>query len=56
MELEHIISIIQENPTKNYIVHVKIPKDSIPSVLLKNIKEPGEDELNHPSWPNKEIY
>jgi indolepyruvate decarboxylase len=55
-QLESVISLIQKDADKSFIVHVKIPRTSIPAVLKASLEEAGEDEWQHPNWPPKEIF
>lgn len=55
-QLTEAISVIQRETAKTFIVHVKIPKLSIPVVLKGGLEEAGEDECTHPNWPPKNSF
>ncbi|MBM3633662.1 MAG: hypothetical protein FJX03_08205 [Alphaproteobacteria bacterium] len=55
-ELEQAIHDIHKNPHKSFIVNVKIPTLSVPSVLNATLDNAGEDEINNPNWPPKDVF
>jgi len=53
-KLQNAITKIKKNSDKYYVVQVKIPSDSYPSVIkasISDISEPGEDEWRDPKYP-----
>ena len=55
-QLARVISFIKKDTDKTFIVHVKIPKASIPAVLKASLEEAGEDEHHHPKWPPQNLF
>jgi Pyruvate decarboxylase and related thiamine pyrophosphate-requiring enzymes len=55
-QLQDVLSAVQKDLDKNFIIHVKIPKLSVPLVLNHTLKEAGEDELKHPNWPDSATF
>jgi indolepyruvate decarboxylase len=55
-ELQSVIKEILMKPKDSFIIHVKIPKLSIPSSLIQSLDGPGEDELTHPQWPPENVF
>jgi indolepyruvate decarboxylase len=51
--LKKVISEIKQNEDKFFIVTIKIPKYSTPSLIKDGLKQPGEDETSNPQWPPK---
>ncbi|MEO0339895.1 MAG: alpha-keto acid decarboxylase family protein, partial [Bacteroidota bacterium] len=50
-ELAETMCIIEENPDRNFLVEVVVPKTDIPADLLAATPGVGEDETANPNWP-----